>query len=393
MTSRLGIVINLDSKYKLNILIFEDYFPKKQKNQKFFKIFQHLLEFTKFSLAIALLVGCASTAPPLQEPACWQKEACLASTYPESEWYFAFAEETLREGQNAADARTALERQALGRMAERIRVDVSSRSSVETKSSYRSKDGASSEGISRDFMSATQISADAEFVNSFTDSHYDSKAGKVYAFAAVKKRGLADFYSARINSLFSFSESEFTLASQLAEAGKKKIALDKMKAIEDSLQKVSYWENLLQAVGSGSTIHNRSAEILQKINTAKIALENGTSIYLNISGSEYVANELAAVMQEKGCNCSVAETEEEADYAITVKATLSRCSKAANEQVYCYANATVSVFNSKTQKNISLKIPEAKGGWTEGNTEKATEESFKNLTENLAQQLIKEMEK
>ncbi len=60
MTSRLGIVINLESKYKLNILIFEDYFPKKQKNQKFFKIFQHLLEFTKISLAFALLIGCAS---------------------------------------------------------------------------------------------------------------------------------------------------------------------------------------------------------------------------------------------------------------------------------------------------------------------------------------------
>jgi len=76
-----------------------------------------------------------------------------------------------------------------------------------------------------------------------------------------------------------------------------------------------------------------------------------------------------------------------------VKAKFSRCNKADFEQVYCWANASVSVFNSKTKKNISLKIPEAKGGWTEGNTEKATEESFKNLTENIAQQLIKEMEK
>jgi len=133
-------------------------------------------------------MGCAS-APPSEPAVCWQKESCLITTYPESEWYFAFAEDTL------GVSREALEKQALGRMIETIVVNVSSRSSLEAKSNYRSKDGTSSEEISRDFMSAIQISADAELVNSFTDSYNDAKAKKVYAFAAVKKADLVSHYA------------------------------------------------------------------------------------------------------------------------------------------------------------------------------------------------------
>jgi len=59
------------------------------------------------ALSIPMLIGCTS-APQQAEPAvCWQKESCLATTYPESQWYFAFAEDTLRNGQNVATVREA----------------------------------------------------------------------------------------------------------------------------------------------------------------------------------------------------------------------------------------------------------------------------------------------
>jgi len=319
----------------------------------------------------------------------WVDESWRLSHYPKSEWYTGFATDRVMKGQPDSKAYQAVEKNAQSKLSESIVVTVQGSSAVQISSKQTQK----GETINRNYDQNIKTASNAVLAKVETRSYFDKKSGYIYGFAVVRKKDLAEFYSARINGLFSFAESEFSLASQLAETGKKKSALNKMKAIEDSLLKVSYWENFLQTVSSGATAYSRSAEILQKINTARIALENSTGIHLNVSGSEYVAEELPAVMQEKGCNCSITETAAEADYAITVKAKLSRCNKADFEQIYCWANASVSVFNSKTKKNISIKIPEAKGGWTEGNFEKATEESFKNLTENLAQQLIKEMEK
>jgi len=319
----------------------------------------------------------------------WVDESWRLSHYPKSEWYTGFATDKVMKGQPDSKAYQAVEKNAQSKLSESIVVTVQGSSTVQTSSKQSQK----GETINRNYEQNIRTASDAVLAKMETYSYFDKASGYIYGFAAVRKKDLTDFYSAKINGLFSFAEKEFALAEQQAEQGRKKAALDKMKAIEDSLLKVNYWENLLQAVGSGTTTHSRSAEILPKINTAKIALENSTSIYLNVSGSEYVAGELPAIMQEKGCNCSISEKETEADYTITVKAKFSRCNKADFEQVYCWANASVSIFNSKTKKNISIKIPEAKGGWTEGNFEKATEESFKNLTENLAQQLIKEMEK
>jgi len=318
----------------------------------------------------------------------WIQDGWRSAKYPSTEWYTGFARDKAKGSPNKAKFKE-MEKAAQNSLSESIVVTVQGSSATQVSSRQTQK----GETINRNYEQNIKTASDAVLAKMETYSYFDKESGYIYSFAAVKKKDLAEFYSARINGLFSFAESEFSLASQLAEVGKKKSALNKMKAIEDSLLKVSYWENLLQAVSSGSAAYNRAAEILKKINAARITLENGTGIHLNVSGSEYVAGELPAMMQEKGCNCSVAETAEEADYAITVKAKFSRCNKADFGQVYCWANASASVFNSKTKKNISVKIPEAKGGWTEGNTEKATEESFKNLTENLAQQLIKEMEK
>ena len=348
-------------------------------------------QFSKTVLVAGILLFFAIISLHAQEPApMWVQDGWRSGHYPNSEWYTGFARDKTKESPNKAKFKE-MEKTAQNSLSESITVTVQGSSATQISSKQSQK----GETINRNYEQNIRTSSNAVLAKMETYSYFDKASGYIYGFAAVKKKDLADFYSAKINGLFSFAENEFSLASQLAEAGKKKSALNKMKAIEDSLLKVNYWENLLQTVtaNSGATVHSHSAEILQKINTTKIALEYGTSIYLSVSGSEYVAGELPAIMQEKGCNCSISETAAEADYAITVKAKFNRCNKADFEQVYCWANASVSVFNSKTKKNISLKIPQAKGGWTEGNTEKATEESFKNLTENLAQQLIKEMEK
>jgi len=310
-------------------------------------------EFSKtvFVAGISLaFIGCASTPPPPEPAVCWQKESCLTMTYPESQWYFAFAEGTL------GVSREALERQALGRMIERIRIDISSRSSTETRSNYRSKDGSSSEDISRDFMSATQISADAELVNSFTDSYSDAKAKRVYAFAAVRKADLVSYYAQKIESALGEAQRTLELAEQMAKADRKKDALEKLADSKKHIESVVPYRNLLLAVdaksGFGGT--EQANKLLKDIAALQIELEKGTTVF--VTGTESIQEQatniiiprLQTMLSES--NVTVTEKQEEASHILSIE---SRVCNAKSDEHFHYASACIkAVFtNVKTGKN------------------------------------------
>ena len=321
----------------------------------------------------------------------WLQDGWRVSRYPTEEWYTGFSRDKAKGNPGKAKF-SAIEKDAQTKLSESISVQIQGTAVVKNAENQKSSGKNYSSGTSTDYKQIIKSASDAVLAKMETYSYFDKESGYIYGFAAVRKKDLADFYSSKINSLYSFADNEFSLSEQLSESGKKKSALNKIAVIEDSLARVNYWENLLQAV-MGATSHNRSAEMQKKINTAKIELENGTAVYLNISGSEYVANELAGTLQEQGCNCSIAESVDEADYSVTVNAKLSRCNNATVEELYCYANATVKLLNTKIKKTISVKIPEVKGGSANNNKEKATEKAFKKLTDGISQQLVKEITK
>jgi hypothetical protein len=215
----------------------------------------------------------------------------------------------------------------------------------------------------------------------------DNKSGVV---ACMNRTEAAKTYIRNINSIFSFAEKEFSIAEQLTEQGKKKAALDKIYAIEDSLKNISYWNFLLQVVKSDNSYMIKEKDFWQKANSMKMQLKEGTTIYLDISGDN-VLNELSAQIQEKGCNCTIVEKKENADYLIAIKTKLSRCNEAGRGLVFCYANATIVVNNSKYEKPVNVNIPEIKGSWTDGNKDKAIEETFKEQINSLAEKIIQTM--
>jgi len=222
-------------------------------------------------------------------------------------------------------------------------------------------------------------------------SYFDKKTGNIYGFAAVKKKDLANFYRSNINSIFAFADKELVRMEVLAEQGKKNQAFDKIQVIEDSLKNVGYWGSLLQAVESDNSYIKREQGLWLKLSDAKKSLDRGTAVYLDISGNDDYSDldeQLGAQMQAKGCNCTIAEDKDNADYLVTIKTKLSRCNENSYSEVYCWVNATVTVNNQKFKKPVNVKIPEAKGGWTNGNKDKATEEAFKELTNSLAEKII-----
>lgn len=322
----------------------------------------------------------------------WVQDSWRDANYSGAEWYTGFARDKIN-GTPDKEKFKIIEKDAQNSLAGSIVVKVQSNSSVERTEEQR-QSGKDYTSISNtNYKQAITSSTNAVLAKVKTYSHFDKQSGYIYGFATVKKKDLEEFYTSKINSLFSFAENELSLADQLAQSGKKKSALNKIKPIEDSLQSIPFWKSLLQAIENNASDFERENLLWQQVNNKKIELENGNSIYFDITGNKGAANELSAMLQEKNCNCSVAETANEADYTIKSKIKLDRCNKTERKEVYCYANATVSLTNVKANKTINLKVPEAKGGWANGDKDKATKEAFRELTENMAESILKELEK
>ncbi|MDR2595314.1 MAG: hypothetical protein LBC87_11150 [Fibromonadaceae bacterium] len=312
----------------------------------------------------------------------WVDESWRLSHYPKSEWYIGFATDKVMKGQPDSKAYQAVEKNAQSKLSESIVVKVQGSSAVQISSKQTQK----GETINTNYDQNIRTASNAVLAKVETRSYFDKKSGYIYGFAAVKKKDLADFYRSGMNLLFSFAEKEFALAEQQVEQGRKKVALDKIQAIEDSLKIVSYWGSLLHTVESDNSYIKREQDFWKRAGDMRMRLQNGTSVYLDISGDSGLET-LSAEMQEKGCNCSIAETKEDADYSVTIKNKLGDCSEAGNGLVFCYANATVAVNSLKFNKPVSVKIPEAKGGSPNNNRDKAAAETFKKLTNSLAEKI------
>jgi len=323
------------------------------------------------TLLISMLIGCASAPPPPEPAVCWQKESCLATTYPESQWYFAFAEGTLGESSEV------LKRQALGRMIETIIVKVSSQSSLKTN--FHSKDGSSDEEIN--FANAIKMSADAELVNSFTDSYNDAKAKKIYAFAAVRKSDLVSHYAQKIESALGEAQRNIELAEQMAKADRKKDALEKLAGSKKLIESAVPYRNFLLAVDAKSGLggDERTNKLLKDIATLQIELEKGTTVF--VTGTESIQEQTTNIIIPKlqtmlsESNVTVTEKQEEASHILSIESRV--CNPRADEHFH-YASACIKAIltNARTGKNeLTITVNGRKEGGL--NAQDAGERAFK----------------
>jgi hypothetical protein len=328
----------------------------------------------------------------------WVEESWRSARYPKSEWYTGFVIDIVK-GQPDSKAYQAAEKKAQNKLSESIIINIQSVSATEQTSTQMQSGKNTSETINMNYRQEITSTSSTVLAKVDVKSYYDKNSGYIYAFAAVRKKDLADFYRSSISSIFAFADKEFALAKQLAEQGKKNSAFGRIQIIEDSLKTVSYWGSLLQAVESDNSYIKQEQDFWQKLSGAKKALERGTTVYLDISGIEdtkYLAGKLGAQMQEKQCNCTIAKNASNADYVVKIRIKLGNCiENALNKfgEIYCYANANVSVNNLKYKKPLDVKIPEAKGGWGNSNREKATDMAIEELTNNIAEKIIQSIDK
>jgi hypothetical protein len=328
----------------------------------------------------------------------WMDTDMRNALYPAENYYTGFAQlsVTTNEGQDRALNRA--KQDALSELSERVRVMVDSR-----QTSVDVSIGGSDieEQIRSQFVSDIKTTSQTEVVGGNLKTYYDKAKNEIYAFAFVSKAELASYYRKQISLYLNKVDGALQTAGELTEKGYKMRARKQCESVVDAFANVAYAQDLLTAIDEkaddNSLQQSRSERLRNTLIRTLTDLENSIYVYVAsteiVEGEEvvYIAGKLPALLTENDCGCSFTESEEDADYVIKVNAYLARCIDAASEMVFCYVDATVSLYNVRTQKTLKPKIGETKGGWTGKNYTKAREEAFYGLSKKIAEKIASMM--
>lgn len=313
----------------------------------------------------------------------WIKEDWRNKNYPSEFYYTGFSQNTLPHKSDAAKFLKQVERDAQSKLVEGISVRISGVSSIET----RTLGGGAQTVASSDFRENFQAQIDAELTKTSVRSYYDKKANKVYAFAAVKKSDLAEFYVSKIESALDETKRGIELSKQLSELDKKKEALRKLDESKSIIDTVAYYRTLLITVDNQNGLKRsqaeRSNESLKEIAALRAEIEAADVISVFIIGAQ-TTEENAADMVISGLqtllsenNIVVADDEKEAGYILKIDAKV--CNPANDGQFYfAYACVKMTLVNTRTGRNeITASVTGQKGGGL--SADKAEEKAFKSV--------------
>jgi len=324
-------------------------------------------------LLLALPVFAQGIAPE------WVNESWRSSHYPKAEWYTGFEMDKVKEEPDSK-AYQAVEKNAQNRLSESIVITVQGSSSIQTSAKQTEK----GETISKNFDKSIKIASNTVLANMEVKHYFDKKTGYIYGFAAVKKKDLADFYKSNINNLFSFAEKELSLAEQFTEA-------QKIKTVEDSLKKVSFWGSMLRAVENDNSYTEREMELWKRLNYAKTSFQSGSGIFLQdtVKDSNPLAAELTKVLSQK-----VALSKGVCTLGITAAVESDKKPSCSDSMVgvICVANTQLIIAQCKDGKKTILKGSIV--GADKNSEEMATKQIFRKIeSADFWGEWIKELEK
>lgn len=330
----------------------------------------------------------------VEEPS-WLDADIRNAYYPQDSYYTGFAEVAVTQSETREKAMNKAKQRAIAELSDRVRVTVNTQKRS-ADISYMGTDV--EERIYSKFTSLVQTTSQTEVVGSKVDSYYSPQEAMAFAFAYVSKNELKNYYQNQISFYLNQVESSLATAAELADKGYKMKARSECLAVVDAFAAIAYAQDLLAAIdGSVTDVvlqQSRSGRLRNELVQNIVDLENSIYVFLEcsemVNGQSvvHIADRLPGMLTEQGCGCNFTDIKEEADYVIKVNARLSRCQDAPDNIVFCYANATVSVLNTGTQKTLMPKISETKGGWTQRNRANATEEAFNELAEKIVEAVV-----
>ncbi len=328
-------------------------------------------------LLLLLALPVLAQNPPPQ----WIQESWRAARYPNAEWYTGFAGNNIK-GQPNSETYQSIEKEAQKKLIESINVRISGSSTLQTKMASKQGGKNSSETIDQNYAQQIQMSTSAEIAKAQTYSYHDARNNIIYAFAAVRKSDLADYYATRIEFYLNEAQRGIELSKQLLELDKRKEALEKLDGSKKVIDSTAYYRSLLIIVdsqnGTERSQGERINELLNEIATTQIKAKTKAKAKFEampvfITGTDIIVSDLRAILSEN--DVAVAENRNKAGYILEIDAKV--CNLRANKNFH-YANACVNVIltNTKTKANeITASITGPKEGGL--SVENAGEKAFR----------------
>jgi hypothetical protein len=346
-------------------------------------------------LVVLALLPCVVSAQGSNRPL-WLDEDIRNMRFPQETFYSSFETVVVTSNKGQEAAMNRARQSAIGRLSERVRVFVNSnKTSVTVSTTQQSINREMEEQINSRFSTIINTISNTEVPNSKVETYFDATTQTAYAFAFVSRTDLSNYYQNQISLWLNEVDGALKTATDLAERGRKMQAKKQCEEVIEIFAKVLYAQDLLTAINSqADRQQNRSQRLRNTLIQTLADLENSIYIFVEITEMvdgeqvEFIADRLPGILTEKDCNCNFTEFESEADFVIKVNARLTRCNDAPNDVVFCYANATVSVTNTFDLRPLRPRIEEKKGGWTNGNRNRAIEDTFDKLAKEIAEKII-----
>jgi hypothetical protein len=327
-------------------------------------------------------VLCAQNTP------IWLEENAREVHYPSETFYTGFVYNIIEQGKSLPDLIEKTKADAQADLVKKIRVKIETKAQSNIYSQSKNGNYIESEVFSND----AKTTANAEVVGIKTESYYDPKLKTVYAFATANRSELKAYYKNILSMTISQVEGLVQTATNLEVNAEKTKARQLCEEAKPLLEKVRHMQDMLTAIDS-----NIASEDLQQSKVEKFydtltqmlaKLAQATYVYVESKEDLFgtpvnvVANKLKAELSINGC--SFTDNLGGADFQLKLKVT-TRMSTGNSDFVFCYADASVELYDTHKQKVLYSDEIEQKGA--SNSQDKAGRKAMNDVVPRIADKL------
>ena len=307
------------------------------------------------NILLFILLSTVSLVLAQQGKPDWFDENLRSVKYPENIFITGFAWIEPTGGKTLQEATQQAKTEAQANLTRKILVQITSRTTTEitavsANGQYRETES---------FAGSTTAESDVELTGLNTVSYYDPASRNVYAFAAVKREDLANYYSSNIALKLVQTEGLLQTAQNLEATGEKVKARQQCERADSLLAKLRAAQHLLTAIdpnaASGDIQQAKTETLRDRLAQMQARLAQAVLVYIKSGERNFsapttvVANQLKSSLSAKGC--SFTDDPEQADFRIFIEATTRRHSNDFGFAV-CFADVAFRLFDVRKDKTV-----------------------------------------
>lgn len=321
---------------------------------------KRLLWFLWFGASIAVN---AQTGLPI-----WVHDVYRRINYPPEQWHTGFMQDRLKPNENAAAMLKTIERDAINKLAESIIVTVDSEMQVDNANS-RQERGSSSETGATSIKQKIRTVTSATLINLDVNSYYDPSTGLLYAFAAIKRSDLYNYFLTQLNMDIDKAETAVKVLKQYFIANNKSSGRNKIKEIKGLFSDIRFYRTMINVTNPDANGKNvpprREDELYSTFEQLLFSFDTNIIVYINCQWEQKgIKND--AFKKDPGILCDIiTQALNENECIITndigkadfeLKLITSTTQRSSGNDSYgiisYYANAKVSLYDRTEKKRL-----------------------------------------